>query len=589
MRLDSILKMQYTARICMPETLRVSIAAVVVLLFAGSVQAQTAESATPAAQPASAKPSEDGIPVTDPLVHNKCGGCHKRDEKGNLSRISWERTTPEGWQQAIKRMVRLNGVQLTPDEARSIVRYLSTNHGLAPEEAKPVLYAVERRMIDESVTDESIRGACVICHSHGRAASWRRSKEDWELLIAMHIGYFPVVEFQGFRRQPPPPNAPPPPPGTDTRDPADRAVEFLTKAYPLHTPEWANWRASMRAPKLTGRWLISGTQLGKGRIIGEMAIEPGTAADEVSTRATLTYLTDGTTVARTGKAIIYTGYAWRGRSETSGSKEAAREVMIVSRDQSQMEGRWFWGGYDEFGIDVTLRRAGNDPVAFGLDRTALRSGSRAVQVRIYGDNLPVGIQPADIDLGSGVTVKRVVSATPKLITAEIDVAPDAIAGKRDVAVRRAVATGAYAIYDKIDYLKVVPEAAMARLGGTTHPKGYQQFEAVAWNRGPDNKPNTPDDVNLGPVEAQFSVEEFLAVYGDDDKNFVGTLSPTGLFTPAVEGPNPKRRFSRNNYGDVWVVATHVPKDQPDKPITARAHLVVTIPLYVRWDQPEVAQ
>ena len=28
------------------------------------------------------------------------------DEKGNLSRISWERTTPEGWEEAIKRMVR---------------------------------------------------------------------------------------------------------------------------------------------------------------------------------------------------------------------------------------------------------------------------------------------------------------------------------------------------------------------------------------------------------------------------------------------------------------------------------------------------
>jgi quinohemoprotein amine dehydrogenase len=263
--------------------------------------------------------------------------------------------------------------------------------------------------------------------------------------------------------------------------------------------------------------------------------------------------------------------------------------MIVSRDQSQMEGRWFWGGYDEFGIDVTLRRAGNDPAVFGLDRTAVRSGSPALQVGIHGDNLPAGIQAGDIDLGSGVAVKRIVSATPKLITVEIDVAPDAIPGKRDVAVRRAVAPGAFAIYDKIDYLKVAPEAALARLGGTTHPKGYQQFEAIAWNRGPDNKPNTPDDVNLGPVEAQFSVEEFLAVYGDDDKDFVGKLSPTGLFTPATEGPNPKRRFGRNNYGDVWVVATHTPKETPDKPITARAHLVVTIPLYVRWDQPEVAQ
>jgi len=51
------------------------------------------------------------------------------------------------------------------------------------------------------------------------------------------------------------------------------------------------------------------------------------------------------------------------------------------------------------------------------------------------------------------------------------------------------------------------------------------------------------------------VAEFYSVYGDDDKDFVGTLSPTGFFTPASDGPNPKRKFMRNNYGDIWVVAT----------------------------------
>ena len=50
--------------------------------------------------------SEPGIPVTDPLVVAKCSGCHSKDDKGNLTRISWERSSPEGWQQAIKRMVR---------------------------------------------------------------------------------------------------------------------------------------------------------------------------------------------------------------------------------------------------------------------------------------------------------------------------------------------------------------------------------------------------------------------------------------------------------------------------------------------------
>src|SRR6516162_9052001 len=107
---------------------------------------------------------EEGIPVTNPLVIEKCGTCHAKDDKGNLSRISWERSTPEGWEEAIKRMVRLNGLQLTPAEARPILKYLSTYHGLAPEEAKPVMYMAELRIQDENVPNETIRGTCINCH-----------------------------------------------------------------------------------------------------------------------------------------------------------------------------------------------------------------------------------------------------------------------------------------------------------------------------------------------------------------------------------------------------------------------------------------
>ena len=42
-------------------------------------------------------------------------------------------------------------------------------------------------------------------------------------------------------------------------------------------------------------------------------------------------------MTRSGKAIVYTGYAWRGRSESpeATDSKSAREVMLVSRDQSQ--------------------------------------------------------------------------------------------------------------------------------------------------------------------------------------------------------------------------------------------------------------
>src|ERR1700674_2249914 len=82
-----------------------------------------------------AQSGEDGIPVTDPLVIAKCVSCHARDERGNMQRISWGRATPEAWQAILKDMIVVDGLSVTPEEARPIVKYLSTAHGLAPDEA----------------------------------------------------------------------------------------------------------------------------------------------------------------------------------------------------------------------------------------------------------------------------------------------------------------------------------------------------------------------------------------------------------------------------------------------------------------------
>src|SRR5579872_699607 len=420
-------------------------------------------------QPDAAKPAaaaEDGIPVTDALVIEKCGSCHTKDEKGNLSRISWDRTTPEGWEEVIKRMIRLNGLTLKPEEARAIVKSLSTTHGLAPEEAKPVMYIPEQRIQDETIAEDQVRSACASCHAIGRARSWRRSKDEWNLLVAMHSGYFQVADFTSFYRFIPPADGPAPP-GQDRRQPVDVAIETLAKELPLNTPEWAAWRARMRAPKLSGRWIVSGYQLGRGKVIGEMVVEPGAAEDEFSTNIKLTYLKDGSSVTRSGKSLVYSGYTWRGRSRTQspvapspsnagGNPAESREVMWVAPDQSSMEGRWFWGDYQEFGYDVKLTRAGDGPVVLSTDRAMLKSGSTAQRVRIYGDSFP-RVTAADVDFGSGVAVKRIVDQSASQVTVEVDVDAKAIVGKRDVSVRRAVAPNAIAVYDKIDYIKVKPD------------------------------------------------------------------------------------------------------------------------------------
>ncbi len=554
--------------------------------------------------------TEEGIPVTDALVIKKCGTCHAKDDKGNLSRISWERATPEGWSEALKRMVRLNGLTITPDEARSVVKYLATYHGLAPEEAKPVMYIPEHRLIDETnIPNDSVRGACTTCHAMGRPMSWRRSKNDWRLLANLHVALYAQAETH-FRRSGMgggggagggagrgAATAAAGAAAAPTQEPLEVALEFLGNAAALHTPEWGTWSTRMKAPKLAGTWLVKAHLPGKGDYSGTLEITQGAAADEFKTKATLTSVTDGSVLSRTGTGLVYAGYSWRGRNENAtkppadmkpdDSAHMMREAMWFNPDQSSAEGRWFWGEYQEFGLDVTLTRVSAETHLTMLDRMSVKAGTTA-KVKIYGDHVPADIKAADLDFGAGVKVKQIVSHSAGEMVVEIDVDAKAASGKRDVMAGRAILPGALAVYDKIDYIRVLPETSLARLGSEVHPKGYQQFEVMAYHRGADGKAHTADDIELGPVEVTWSVEEFLSVYGDDDKDFVGYLSPTALFTPASDGPNPERKFSRNNYGDVWIVAKAKDlKDKDGKPLTAKSYLVVTVPTYIKWDQPEV--
>jgi len=124
------------------------------------------------------------------------------------------------------------------------------------------------------------------------------------------------------------------------------------------------------------------------------------------------------------------------------------------------------------------------------------------------------------------------------------------------------------------------------------PKQLQQFDAIGMSNGSDGKPGTPDDLELGAVGVKWSLEEYTATFDDDDVKFVGSINEAGMFTPNVEGPNPERKkqtnnFPTNNWGDVWIEAAY---DAPGgTAMKARSYLVVTIPVYVRYDQPEVSR
>lgn len=526
-----------------------------------------------------------GIPIASEQVRKACSPCHTVDEKLRMSRISWRRTTPEGWEHTIKRMVELNGLEIEPAVARDVLRYLANNLGFAPEEARKASFEAEKRMIDYHYPVKEVDEVCSKCHSLGRVISQRRSKSEWELLVAMHRGYYPLSDFQVFRRLGPPATEPGPdgrPP--DNRHPMDKVIPLLASGLPLMTPEWSAWSANMDTPKLQGRWMFRGYQAGKGAFFGETTIRPGERDQEFVTETRYVSARTGETLTRQGKAILYTGFQWRGRSFEGAIKEGWREVMFLDRERRELSGRWFTGGYDEVGMDVTITRMGADPVVSGLDTASLASGGTR-EISIFGANFPS--DASAIELGRGVTVKRVIGAAADRVRLEVEVAKNAATGPRDVIVAGAVKPAAVMVYDKIDAIKVAPLAGMARVGGIQYPKQLQQFEAIAYHNGADGKPDTADDLILGPVEVAWTIEEFTATFDDTDKEYIGDIDDQGLFTPNVDGPNLKRPRHANNTGDVWVIATY--KTPDGRTLRARAHLLVTVPLYMRYDQPEVAQ
>jgi quinohemoprotein amine dehydrogenase len=569
-----------------------------VLCVAICFAARLAAAQSPAAPPAT-DAATDGIPVTNPVVIAKCSGCHTPDAQKRLSRISFRRATPENWERTIKRMIQLNGLDLEPAEARAIVKYLSDNHGLAPEEARAVAFETEHRLEPYTYgVDRETGIVCSSCHSIGRVMSERRTKQEWDGLISMHRGYYPLVDNQpmndgqGFRR-----NRSVEGDG-DKRQPMERIVEHLSKAYPLRTSEWTDWSVARQTPMLAGRWAVSGYAAGKGPFFGVMTVTADAKEPDVFvTESRYTFARSGETASRTGKSAVYAGFQWRGRSAlATASTDIWREVVFVERTQKEMSGRWFGGGYDELGMDVKLTRIGAEPLVLGASVAAIKTSSSLSTLRIYGANFPARLTPDRIGLGQGIKVAKLVSATPDVITVAVEVAADAVPGPRDLLIAGAHQPAALVVYDKVDSVRVMPEAGLARVGGVVFPKQYQQFEAVAFHNGPDGAPNTKDDWNLGVVDATWTMEEYATTFDDDDIKFVGTIDPHGLFTPNVDGPNPQRtsgmpQMGRNNIGDVWVVASvaAAPARGIASPVRARAQLVVAPPVYVNWLASGVGQ
>jgi quinohemoprotein amine dehydrogenase len=574
--------------------------------------------------------------VKNPLLSAKCASCHVQDKDGMMSRISYERKSPEGWSTSLKRMLRLYDVKLTPEEAKQIVRYLADEHGLTRSEAAKCLYESERRVHwSEEEADQDLKQACAQCHALGRVYSQQRDDEEWKALRSMHVAYYPLSRGQmgggpprsdrerqameGFGNFAIPGEASAPAGGRGNQgnqgnqqsrnpqlDRGDRVLAALAKELPLFTPEWEKWANNRREVPLGGTWTVTGHEVGHGDCLGTLELTR-TAENEYDTRWDLTFQ-DGSQVQRSGKGLLYCGYSWRGRTvEPAPDKHEWREVLLLDEPWLKFEGRVFTGEYDEIGIDVKLYRHQGISRVLAARNRAIIVPSRGHVLELHGDAFAADVKKDDFHLGAGITATACERVSETLVRLTVDVAPTAESGERQVALGGSPGVATVVLYDSIDYVKVLPLRGMARVGGVKYPKQLERFECWTMNRGRDGKPYTEDDFQIAMVPAQWALREFSVREDDDDLKYVGTIdAATGLVTPGIDGPNPERRWQANNVGDVYVEATvkldvPVRGEQQDEPANAddktggiavikakdfkaRAHLLVTVPKYVRFDR-----
>ena len=170
-------------------------------------------------------------------------------------------------------------------------------------------------------------------------------------------------------------------------------------------------------------------------------------------------------------------------------------------------------------------------------------------------------------------MRAIVSNSPGEIVTDVDVAADAQPGKRDVVLQgsSSVLAGAIAVYDRIDYLRVTPESAMAAFGDAKHPRGFQQFEAIGYQRGPDGRCIRPTMWIWGRWMSRGRCRCFMhatiaAGFRGEDKSFRSFVALN---------LNPNSNF------DTWAIATaRDDKGADGEPLVGKAYVVVTIPTYV---------
>ncbi len=487
-------------------------------------------------------------PEGEELLRAHCSACH-HENAGQFEHISTIRQTPEGWLMTLSRMHEVHRLVLDDAARDALVRYLSDTQGLAPGESMAGRFALERRPnVADLDLGADVNATCGQCHSLARVSLQRRDEEEWRQLARLHIGW-PALAHTASA-----------PDRTWLRIASGAVAVQLNARYPLKSAAWTQWH-ERPVPDLSGTWAVVGHVPGGHDFHGTANIERDGAGDY---RATYQLTdTDGTALRGESKAVVYTGYEWRGRADVGG--RALREVYTIGPTGNKISGRWFDADHAEDGGEWVAFRDNGKARIMAMLPHALRTGT-TTDVVIIGTGLEQ--QPGSLSLGEGVELSHE-QRDSHSIHVQVKVADDAKPGSRNASVGSVGALGLLAIYRQIDQIEVSPKIATARVGGRTVAPVSAQFEALGSTRLADGSL-----LSLGPVAADWSATPFDAnAKRSADDELAGHLDPRGRFLPPVAGPSPMRKSPPDRVATLSVIAKSRDTDQ----VEGRGQLIVTVP------------
>jgi quinohemoprotein amine dehydrogenase len=503
--------------------------------------------------------SENNTDQWGEAIQKNCLTCHATRSDGSIERISDVRKTPEGWEDTISRMQQAWGLEITPEDKAAVVKELSEKNGLAPEETEKVMYWLTSNgsTIEPKLENELIQKSCISCHAGARPLAQYRTEEEWKKLRDFHIAFNPSMIYQ-MRAQ-------------KWEEESEKVIAYLAKTHAINTKEWTEWKKRKGEYKLAGNWRIVGYRPGVGMYSGYAQFQKK-GEDFYENRMML--MPNGKAETYKGNVRMFTGYSLR--SSLEGENKKLRGVFNIQKDGTTIKGRW--NQVHDIGqyADETYYKADHTALLAAWPK-AIKKGETAV-VHLIGMKLPKHVKKEDFHTSSGIVIRKIEKQEKDDVWVQLEASKDVEVGTQTIGLQNGQIT--IQVYEKIDYIKITPEYGVARLNYYGHQQSVQ-FEAVGYHVGVDGKKGTNDDVEIGPVPAQWSMKEFLLGASDDhDVHFVGNIdTQTGLFTPAGGGPNPKREWSTNNAGNVTIVATYT--DPVTKhSIQGETLLLVSVPDYI---------